>query len=660
MSENRLGEASSPYLRQHRDNPVDWFPWGAEAFAEAQASGRPILLSVGYAACHWCHVMAHESFEDASVAAVINTHFVPVKVDREERPDVDAFYQNALALIGQPGGWPLTMFLTPDGRPFAGGTYFPRAPRFGRPGFVEVLGLVAEFARDHPARMNDQAGQVVAALARLETAPDAGPDTPPLPDLVPLARVVAGRVDPVHGGLTGAPKFPLPVVFQFLWRVGVHQDQKDARAAVTLTVTRMAQGGLYDHLAGGFARYATDETWLVPHFEKMLYDNAQLVDLLTLVWRRTRDPLLERRVRETVAWMDREMTGENGAFAASLDADNEGGEGAFAVWSEGEIDALLGPMAPAFKAAYGVVPGGNWEGHSILHRAGPILAPAEESALVAGLAPALDLLRGARDHRPRPTRDDKILADWNGLALVALVHAGQVFAEPAWIERARHAWDGIQATMTRPDQRLGHSLCRNQLQETALLEDYAAQALAAIALYEATGTPAFLDQAQAWMETVERLYRDPTGPGYYHTAADAADLPLRLRGLPDGVVPSGSGLLAWVFARLAVLTGAPCWDDRLEGLRRAAGAEPLTRFPHHAALLAACQWRALAAEVTLHGDDGSLAATLAALPHDAYAVRHAPARGPQPQATVCRAGVCGPLLSTPDALRDALALPRVS
>ncbi|WP_041794547.1 thioredoxin domain-containing protein [Pararhodospirillum photometricum] len=652
MSRNRLGEETSPYLRQHRTHPVHWAPWGPEAFAEARATHRPILLSVGYAACHWCHVMAHESFEDPAVADIVNALFVPVKVDREERPDIDAFYQAALAATGQPGGWPLTVFLTPEGKPFAGGTYFPPEPRQGRPGFVEVLKMVSNFARSHPEDMDRQADALTEALR--PHPPEGAREGGRLEDLDAAVRALLAHIDPEHGGLGGAPKFPMPAVFALMHRVAHRTDDPGLGHAVTHSLTRMAQGGLYDHLAGGFARYATDAAWQIPHFEKMLYDNALLIELMTEVWRSTRDPLLARRVRQTVAWLDREMSAENGAFAASLDADNEAGEGGFALWSVGEIKALLGPLAPAFMEAYGVTPEGTWEGHNILHRAGPLLDADAETALEEHLASARDLLWRAREHRPRPARDDKVLADWNGLVIAALARAGLVFGEPAWIARARHAWEGILATMTRPDHRLGHSLCHGRLQAEAMLEDYAGLMRAGLALYEITGEAPFLEQVLAWANTVEGDYRDDDSPGYCQTARSAQDLPWRPRSFTDTATPSGTGLLLQAYARLFHLTGDLVWRERIDTVVRPAGEALLRQFPYTASVLQAVDFLETGLLVTLEGTDPAWEAALSQARHGAFTVRRLPNTIKSPRATVCRDGVCGPPLTTPESLRQAL------
>src|SRR3954447_12475883 len=376
---NRLADATSLYLRQHRDNPVDWYQWGDEAFERARSDDKPILLSVGYAACHWCHVMAHESFEDADTAAVMNELFVNIKVDREERPDIDQIYMAALHLMGEHGGWPLTMFLTPDGEPCWGGTYFPPEPRWGRPSFPQVLMSIASAYRD---KREDVAKNVAAMrdglrkLATPESGGDAGPGMVgqiPAELLDRVAERLLREVDPLNGGIGTAPKFPQSGIFELLWRAWKRTRQQPYKDAAIRTLTTIGQGGIYDHLGGGWARYSVDARWLVPHFEKMLYDNAELIALMSLVWQETREPLYAQRIEETIGWLTREMTHPQGGFYSSLDADSEHEEGKFYVWSEAEIDALLGAngkqdSAPLFKQVYDVSAGGNWEEKNILNR----------------------------------------------------------------------------------------------------------------------------------------------------------------------------------------------------------------------------------------------------------------------------------------------------
>ena len=562
---NRLSAETSPYLLQHARNPVHWWAWGEEALAEAKRSNRPILLSVGYAACHWCHVMAHESFESPEVAAVMNELFVNIKVDREERPDVDAIYMQALHILGEQGGWPLTMFCTPDGEPFWGGTYFPYPARYGRPSFVDVLKGVAKAFRDKPQDIETNRAGLLKALR--EKAANKAIEIKGSGPLIPLALLdqiaqrMAEECDPAWGGFGQAPKFPSPYLFETLWRAWL-RDRPKTRLfdAVTVTLDRMCQGGIYDHLGGGFARYATDAEWLIPHFEKMLYDNAQLIDLLVLVWQETKSPLYAQRIAETYDWTLREMVAESGGFAATYDADSEGVEGKFYVWDEAEIDSILGIDAAFFKRVYDVTPGGNWEHHTILHRnrAPKLLSDAEEQQL-AGLRAKL---KAVRDKRVWPGWDDKVLADWNGLMIAALANAAAVFQRDDWLGAATRAWRFVMEAMRDEHGRLFHSHRAGKRLHRGTLDDYANMARAGIALCEATGEAHYLDQAKALVAVLDRHFADANAGGYFITADDAADLIVRNKHCHDNAVPAGNATLVGVFARLWVLTGEQAWHDR--------------------------------------------------------------------------------------------------
>ena len=450
--QNRLAQETSPYLLQHKHNPVDWWPWNPAALAEAKRANKPILLSVGYAACHWCHVMAHESFEDDATAAVMNDLFVSIKVDREERPDIDQIYMSALHLLGEHGGWPLTMFLTPDGEPFWGGTYFPKQSRYGKPAFVDVLREVSRVFREEPQSVDQNRTALMKRLA--ETATPSGKVVIGPNELDRAAQQLGGLIDPAHGGIRGAPKFPQCMMLEFLWRAGQRTGEPRYFGAVELTLERICQGGIYDHLGGGFSRYSVDERWLVPHFEKMLYDNAQLLELLALAHGRSGNPLFKTRAQETVGWLAREMTTEGGAFCASLDADSEGEEGKFYVWSPEEIAHAIGQdEADFFAQHYDVTAEGNFEGHTILNRLARVPATAEEETRLAALRRRL---LAVRDKRIRPGLDDKVLADWNGMMIAALVYAGVHFDEPTWLQMAARAFLFIDGKMSKGD-RLGHS-----------------------------------------------------------------------------------------------------------------------------------------------------------------------------------------------------------
>jgi uncharacterized protein len=596
MPANRLARETSPYLLQHQHNPVAWWPWGPEAFAEARARNKPVLLSVGYAACHWCHVMAHESFEDEATAAVMNELYVNIKVDREERPEVDEIYMSALHHLGEQGGWPLTMFLDPDGNPIWGGTYFPKASRYGRPAFVDVLREFSRVFHDEPQKIRQNREALSERLATRAR---------PVDEIVLGRRELdelAGRIipliDPVHGGLKGAPKFPQASIFEFLWRAGERTGEARFFAAVELTLRQMSEGGIYDHLGGGFSRYSVDERWLVPHFEKMLYDNAQLLELLALAFLRTGNPLFRDRAVETVGWLRREMMTDGGAFASSLDADSEGQEGKFYVWSANEIEQELGPTdAEFFAAHYDVGSGGNFEGQTILNR---LKTPPRNSDDEKRLAVLRDKLFAARAKRIRPGLDDKVLADWNGLMIAALANAGAALGKDEWVELAARAFRFVAESMTKGD-RLGHSARGGRLTFPGLSLDYAATIRAAIALHQATGEGAYLNRAVAWAAALERHHADADTGGYFLTADDAAGLIMRPAQTRDDAVPNPNGLMAQNLIRLAVLTGDDAYRaraDRLfDGLIPFAMQNPLI----HTTLLSALDLRLRHAEIVAVG-----------------------------------------------------------
>ncbi|MFG1461870.1 thioredoxin domain-containing protein [Xanthobacter sp. DSM 24535] len=556
---NQLAGETSPYLLQHKDNPVDWHVWSEATLAAAQAADKPILLSIGYAACHWCHVMAAESFENADTAALMNELFIPIKVDREERPDLDLIYQNALTLLGRRGGWPLTMFLTPQGEPYWGGTYYPPESRYGRPAFRDVLARTAKVYREQKETVEKNTTVLRQGLLRLSDPPPDNLLTPEILDEICVK--FAELIDPVDGGLGQAPKFPQSPVLAVLWRGYKRTGKAKLRDAVLLTLDRMSQGGIYDHLGGGYSRYSTDNAWLVPHFEKMLYDNAQLVELLTWAWQETGNPLYAMRVAETVTFLLREMRVNGGAFAAALDADSEHEEGKFYVWTAAEVEAVLGPEAPVFKAHYDVHRIGNWEGRSILNRSEkPDLA---EPAIEAQLAAAREKLLAVREGRVRPRRDHKVLADWNGLAIAALCLAGGAFQREDWIAAAKEAFAFILAQMTDAQGRLHHSWCEGRTYP-GLLDDYAAMSRAALALNQATGDPYYLACAETWAELLENNFLDAERGGYFLTSQEATGLITRIRNAFDHATPSGNGMMVEVLSTLFLLTGKPAYRTRAE------------------------------------------------------------------------------------------------
>jgi uncharacterized protein YyaL (SSP411 family) len=594
--ENRLAHETSPYLLQHKSNPVDWWPWGPAALVEAKRSNKPILLSVGYAACHWCHVMAHESFEDAATAAVMNELFVNIKVDREERPDIDQIYMSALHLLGERGGWPMTMFLTPDGEPFWGGTYFPNTSKFGRPGFTDVLRNVSRIFHEEPQNVEQNRAAIMARLG--ESARPQGKVTIGAAELDRAAAQIGGLIDPLHGGLRGAPKFPQAMMLEFLWRAGQRTGTERYFAAVELTLERICQGGIYDHLGGGFSRYSVDERWLVPHFEKMLYDNALLLELLGLAYQRSGRELFRIRARETVGWLVREMTTPEGTFCASLDADSEGEEGKFYVWSLAEIAQVLGPQdAEYFAARYDVTPDGNFEGHNIINRLKDLPRNMEDDGR---LAPLRQKLLAWRGQRVRPGLDDKTLADWNGLMIAALVNAGIIFDEPSWLQNAARAFLFIDAKMSHGD-RLGHSWRDGRLLFPGLASDHAAMIRAALALHEATGESGYLERALAWQAGLDRHYADPATGGYFLTASDAEGLVVRPNSTADEATPNPNGVEAQNLVRLAFYSGQDAWrrqaDTLFDGLLPLANDNLFM----HVGLLNALDLRLRAAEIVVVG-----------------------------------------------------------
>ncbi len=684
MTTNRLAQEVSPYLLQHQHNPVEWWPWGEAALAEAKRRNRPILLSVGYAACHWCHVMAHESFENADIAGLMNQLFVNIKVDREERPDLDAIYQQALSLLGQQGGWPLTMFLTPDGKPFWGGTYFPPTSRWGRPGFPDILRFIAETYDKEPDSVAKNVAGLEAAMRKLAQPQSGDAITPDLIDRI--ADRLVQEVDMIDGGINGAPKFPQVPIFLSFWHGWQRRADSAMRDAVTITLDAMCQGGIYDHLGGGFARYSTDGKWLVPHFEKMLYDNAALTEILTEVWLETRSPLYAARIAETIGWVEREMlaavdtTGDR-AFAASLDADSEGVEGKFYVWSEAEIDALLGTDAPLFKQHYDVSAHGNWEETNILNRRAARLpaSPAEEELLT--------LLRGkllaARETRIRPGWDDKVLADWNGMMIAALTRAATAFDKPQWLELARSAFRFVIRNMMRPDAgfdaggtaRLHHAWRQDKLGSVAMLDDHAHLARAALLLHEATGEAAYLDQAEEFAALLDRHFWDQQNGGYFTAADDVGDVIIRQKSAADNATPNGNGIMVEVLARLYHLTGKASYAKRNMELVTAFGGEVSRNFFPLATLLNNVDYQLNCLQIVVIGarDDAATDSLLAVIraqpllnkllqvvaPGTALPPYH-PAVGKEmvdgkPTVYLCRGQTCGLPITEADPLLRALS-----
>ena len=557
---NHLQNESSPYLLQHADNPVDWHPWGNEAMRLASEQDKPILLSIGYAACHWCHVMAHESFEDEATAAQMNADFINVKVDREERPDIDSIYMQAVnAMIGR-GGWPMTVFLTPDGKPFYAGTYFPDEPRHGMPSFRQILtGVTQAWQRDR----ENVDGSAREVAERLQALSSVGFEQQALDSdtLRGALRGLGQQFDATWGGFGEAPKFPQPMTIEFLLREFLRSKNEHALAMAETTLQKMAEGGMWDQIGGGFARYSVDHRWLVPHFEKMLYDNAQLARVYLHAWQVTGNDFYRRITDETLDYVLLEMRHENGGFYSSQDADSEGVEGKFYVWSADEIRDGLGENADVFMQVYGVSDEGNWEGQNILNlrvdpkRLGAQLGT-DAGSLCARLAAARTELYRLRSQRVWPGLDDKVLTSWNGLMLAAFAEAGQALRRPDYVEAAISNADFLHRTMRGDSGRLFRTWkAGSEAKYNAYLEDYAFLADGLLALYEATFEARWVDWARELAELMLTHFRDATNGGFFDTSDDHEQLIHRPKDLQDNAVPSGNAMAATVLTKLSLLTG---------------------------------------------------------------------------------------------------------
>jgi uncharacterized protein YyaL (SSP411 family) len=557
---NHLQNETSPYLLQHVDNPVDWYPWGEEAMRLANEQDKPILLSIGYAACHWCHVMAHESFEDEATAAQMNAEFINVKVDREERPDIDSIYMQAVnAMVGR-GGWPMTVFLTPDGKPFYAGTYFPDEPRHGMPSFRQILtGVTQAWQRDR----ENVVGSASEVAEQLQALSGVGFEEQPL-DKEILRSALGGlgqRFDATWGGFGEAPKFPQPMTIEFLLRESLRGEGDHALEMAEVTLKKMAEGGMYDQIGGGFARYSVDHRWLVPHFEKMLYDNAQLARVYLHAWQVTGNDFYRRITQETLDYVLREMRHEDGGFYSSQDADSEGVEGKFYVWSAAQIREALGEDADTFMRIYGVSDEGNWEGHNILNLhvdpkglAAQLNVDAED--LDTRMTEARAKLYALRSKRIWPGLDDKILTSWNGLMLAAFAEAGQALGRPDYIDAAQSNADFLHRTMRGDSGRLLRTWkAGSDAKYNAYLEDYAFLVDGLLALYEATFETRWVDWARELAELMLAHFRDSKNGGFFDTSNDHEQLIHRPKDLQDNAVPSGNSMAAGALMRLSLLTG---------------------------------------------------------------------------------------------------------
>jgi uncharacterized protein YyaL (SSP411 family) len=588
MTSNRLASATSPYLLQHADNPVDWHEWGEEAFLVARRERKPVLLSVGYAACHWCHVMAHESFEDPETARLMNEHFVNIKVDREERPDVDAIYMDALQAMSGHGGWPMTVFLTPEGEPFYAGTYFPPEDRHGMPGFRRVLLGVAEAWRDRREELAGQGKRVVEVISQAAR----GSTDPLTEDLLREAvRGLRQAFDTEWGGFGRAPKFPQPMTLEVLLRAHL-RGYEGALEMVTVTLDRMASGGMYDQLGGGFHRYSTDRVWLVPHFEKMLYDNAQLARLYARAWQVTRRDHYRDVATETLDYLLREMRQPEGGFSSAQDADSEGVEGKFFAWSWDELVEVAGQEVAEWL---GASPGGNWEGTNVLRRTRD--EPPE------GWGEARRRLMASRERRVRPETDDKVLASWNGLAISALAVAGRALGRSEYVDTATHTADFVLTALRREDGRLLRAWRQGRTSGPAYSDDHALLAGACLDLYETTFDVRWFEEARRLADDLVRLFHDPEAGGFFQTGSDAETLVIRPQELADNAVPSGNSVAAEVLQRLSLFTGEAEYESAgLSALRivRDLMARAPSGFGH--ALCALDLYLSASREIAILGD----------------------------------------------------------
>ncbi|HKO88800.1 MAG TPA: thioredoxin domain-containing protein [Burkholderiales bacterium] len=559
---NRLAQETSPYLQQHADNPVDWYPWGEEALTLARELDKPILLSIGYSACHWCHVMAHESFEDEQVAALMNKLFVNIKVDREERPDLDQIYQTAHQLFNQrPGGWPLTMFLTPDQTPFFGGTYFPKTARYGLPGFPQLLEKVVRFYQEKRDEIREQGGQIRAAFKRMspESAAHHSEFSSMLLDVA--LDTLKANFDGAHGGFGGAPKFPHATDLEFALRRSSALNDAEARDIACHSLTKMAEGGIYDHLAGGFCRYSVDASWTIPHFEKMLYDNGPLLGLYADAWCVTKSPQFAQVAAQTAEWVIREMQSPEGGYYSSLDADSEGEEGKFYVWSPAQVQALLTDEEyDVASKHWGLDQPANFEhAHWHLRVAQPLEKVAGALNLTievaaSRLAAARQKLLDAREKRIHPGRDEKVLTSWNALMIQGMAHAARVFGRTDWLDSARRALDFIRGNLWR-DERLLATYKDGRAHLNAYLDDYAYLIAALVELLQADYRAEDLEFAETLADVLLEKYEDRRAGGFFFTSHDHESLLHRPKPGHDNAMPAGNGVVARALLALSALTG---------------------------------------------------------------------------------------------------------
>ncbi len=566
---NHLATETSPYLLQHKDNPVDWYPWGPEALARAKREQKPIFLSIGYSACHWCHVMEHESFENEAIAKLLNESFVCIKVDREERPDLDQLYMNAVQMLTGRGGWPMSVFLTPELKPFYGGTYWPPKRRGQMPGFDEVVISMAHFWKEKREQAVDMADKLTVAMAKIDQGAEGGQLSANL--LVSAASTLSNSFDRTYGGFGGAPKFPSSMALQFLMRHWHRKQDRQSLDMVRVSLDRMAAGGIYDHVGGGFARYSVDAHWLVPHFEKMLYDNALLAATYLEAFQVTEEENYARVVRETLDYILRDMTGEAGGFYSTEDADSEGVEGKFYVWTPDQLKEVLGgDAAETFARVYDVTASGNFEHSNILNLPKTLKQQAELlkrdlTDLTAELRASRAKLFSAREKRIHPHKDDKVIVAWNGLMIDTMARAGAVLDEPRYVQAAAKAADFLLTELRPEEGRLLHTWRNGQAKIDAYLDDYACLANGLVSLYEATFEGRFLDEAVKLVEAVLEKFSDNKGGGFYFTSAEQETLIVRGKDFADNAVPSGNSMAATVLVRLGKLTGKQKYLDAAQG-----------------------------------------------------------------------------------------------
>ena len=677
---NQLAHETSPYLLQHAHNPVDWYPWGEEALDIARADDRPIFLSIGYSACHWCHVMERESFEIEETAALMNANFVNIKVDREERPDLDAIYMEAVQAMTGSGGWPMSVFLTPAGQPFYGGTYFPPQPRYGMPSFAQVLLAVSEAYKNKRGDIDDQAQRLTDAIGRTGSLSASG-GALGVEILDEATAKLKQYFDEQYGGFGDQPKFPQPMTLEFAMSQYRRGGDADVLRIAEHTLQQMAAGGIYDHLGGGFHRYSVDRIWLVPHFEKMLYDNGQLLRAYLHAWQINGRPEHRQVVDETVDYVLREMTAPEGGFYSAQDADSEGEEGKFFVWTAEEIEAVLGEEeAELLGRTYGVMPGGNFEGNTILNLKRTVAEVAQEAGaavetMAARLAAARQKLFAVREERVKPERDDKVLTEWNGLMIHALAEVGVVLGREDALEAAKKSADFVLAEMSQENGLLFRSYKDGRARFNAYLEDYAAFARGLVALYEATFELRWLAEAVRLTKIMQSQFSDEVRGGFYQTGMAHEQLVVRRKDFIDNAIPSGNSMAAELLMRLAKLTGNEEYRKeaaRIFEIMAAAMAQQPTGFGRM--LTALDDFLAPSQEVAVVGllEDARTQALLEEvrrhyLPHTVLALKEPDSENPlpllegrglvdgEPAAYVCENYACRLPVTGVEELRNAVA-----